>query len=540
MTDRGLSAYTGDHRTKGALGEFLNQIEKGNILPGSVLIIEALDRLSREGMLEAIHLLTGILLKGIDLYTAMDDKHFQKTTYDLSDLIISATKLQQGHEESEKKSIRLLAAWQVKRELTRNGGRKLTARCPAWLKLSKDLKSFIILPERAQAVNQIFEMKLTGKGTGSIESSLNQEDVWKPTRGWQKSYIHKILRNPAVHGEYQPHRKVRDEETGSYKRVPEGAPILDYYPSIVDKDLFSRVQDVIERNRKLAGNAGGRNGIVNNLFGHIAVCAACGGPMAFVSKGRPPKGRQYLKCDNARRGLGCIKATFRYDRLEPLILGYCKGLDVRDILPGKGQRQSELSILQSQRQAIEGNLGQIKSKIENVLDSIAGTESRAVRKVLEERVDRMLADRAQLEAEKDALTGKIEKLTNGEQVTSERLRSVWELIEKMADLEGKDRSDLRLNLRAKLRQLIKRMEVETGYSLLNGKPYQAFTLHFTDVATRTLLLHDGRLIVEYEEGFRRKGICRFVDGEIVDVDFEPTDEELEHMSAIDMGIAKRL
>jgi len=311
LTDRGISAFRGDHRTKGTLGAFLSQVEAGKIKPGSVLIIEALDRLSREGMLEAVHLLTGILLKGINLHTAIDNKHFQKSTYDLADLIISATKLQQGHEESEKKSERLKAAWNNKRAQARSAQRKI----------------------------------LAGKGTWSIESALNQQKVWKPKNGWRKSYINKILRNPAVHGEFQPHKKIDG------KRVPEGEPIVDYYPPIIERSVFDRVQGVIQENRQLPGHAGGRNGAVSNLFGHIAVCGKCGGPMSFVHKGKPPKGGQYLQCDRARRGLGCTKTLIRYDKIEPLLLTFCKGLNPEDILPDNEQRQSELSILQNQLQA---------------------------------------------------------------------------------------------------------------------------------------------------------------------------------------------
>lgn len=48
LTDRGLSAYNGAHRTKGHLGAFLQLVEQGQVAEGSTLIVENLDRLSRE------------------------------------------------------------------------------------------------------------------------------------------------------------------------------------------------------------------------------------------------------------------------------------------------------------------------------------------------------------------------------------------------------------------------------------------------------------------------------------------------------------
>lgn len=478
LTDRGLSAYKGDHRTKGALGEFLNQIEAGNILPGSVLIIEALDRLSREGMLEAIHLLTGILLKGIDLYTAMDDKHFQKSTYDLADLIISATKLQQGHEESEKKSKRLLAAWKNKRTQAANGDRKLTGRCPAWLTLSEDKKTFAVLPEVAQAINQIFQMKLAGKGTWTIERELNQQNVWKPKNGWRKSYIDKILRNPAVHGEFQMYRKVDN------KRIPIGEPITDYYPPIVDKALFNRVQEIIRYNRQVKGNNGGRNGSISNLFGHLARCSSCGGPMAFVNKG---KDWQYLQCDKARRGLGCDKTTIRYDSIEPAILTYCKGLNAGDILPNNEKQVSELSILKNQLQAIDGELNLLQNKKNNLIDSITTTNNKDLRKVLENRLSSILSQKTKLGNQKDDISKKIEKLSNDSQATDQRLKSIRELIDKMPDMEDKDRQDLRLNLRNQLRRLIDKIRV--------FQDKQDVVIFFKSGERRLLSMTDGQIKV---------------------------------------------
>src|SRR4051794_16663450 len=53
--DRGRSAYHGRHRQKGgALAAFLAEVEAGHISRGSILILENLDRLSRENPWDAI------------------------------------------------------------------------------------------------------------------------------------------------------------------------------------------------------------------------------------------------------------------------------------------------------------------------------------------------------------------------------------------------------------------------------------------------------------------------------------------------------
>ena len=49
MIDRGFSGYHGQNRTKGALGNYLKLVESGKIPRNSVLFVENIDRLSREG-----------------------------------------------------------------------------------------------------------------------------------------------------------------------------------------------------------------------------------------------------------------------------------------------------------------------------------------------------------------------------------------------------------------------------------------------------------------------------------------------------------
>src|SRR6516165_2905165 len=68
--DRGKSAYHGKHRQKGsALAAFLDDVESGRIPRGSFLLIENLDRLSREKEVDALGLLIGLLKAGVCVVT---------------------------------------------------------------------------------------------------------------------------------------------------------------------------------------------------------------------------------------------------------------------------------------------------------------------------------------------------------------------------------------------------------------------------------------------------------------------------------------
>ena len=206
------------------------------------------------------------------------------------------------------------AAWANKRANAKS--RPLTSICPAWLTLSKDKTRYEVIAKRAQIVRSIFEDSAAGMGNYSITRRLNQSRVphFGRSRGWCTSYVSNITINRSVLGEFQPHQIVNG------KRVPVGSTIPNYFPAIVDEDLFYRVQ-ALRRQRKISGS--GRKGLyVSNLFTRLATCAYCGSPMRFENKGYGPNGGTYLSCDNSRRGLGCERVGWRYEDFETLFLAF--------------------------------------------------------------------------------------------------------------------------------------------------------------------------------------------------------------------------
>jgi hypothetical protein len=63
--DEGLSAWKGEHLEQGSLGHFLAEIKSGSVAPGSILIAENLDRISRQGPKIARKLLEQIVDNGV-------------------------------------------------------------------------------------------------------------------------------------------------------------------------------------------------------------------------------------------------------------------------------------------------------------------------------------------------------------------------------------------------------------------------------------------------------------------------------------------
>src|SRR5437763_468887 len=74
--DPGVSAFRGKNALVGNLGEFLKAVTAGAVRPGSVLIVESLDRISRQGIDEGYDLIKKLLKAGIILVTLTPEREF--------------------------------------------------------------------------------------------------------------------------------------------------------------------------------------------------------------------------------------------------------------------------------------------------------------------------------------------------------------------------------------------------------------------------------------------------------------------------------
>ncbi|MBC8080900.1 MAG: recombinase family protein [Gorillibacterium sp.] len=469
MRDLGLSAFKGEHRTKGtALSGFLALVQDGKIPKGSTLLVESLDRLSREQVSDAYDQFRNIIKAGVRIVTLGDGMEYTRESIDanIGQLMFSLIIMSRANEESATKSKRLKASWGNKRENI--GNRKITARAPAWLELSADRTFFNAIPERAEIISRIYRDKLGGKGTRLIALELNQQTAWLPDTQkrnggppeWRESYVQKILRSSAVIGEYQPHQLITDVE-GRTARQPIGETIKGYFPAVVSENVFYSIQARLKQDIARAGNGGGRNGVINNLFGHIAKCGYCGGSAAFVNKGTASRvGKSYLVCDAARRGVSSCKRTYiRYDEFEEMILTYCKGLNPADLLPGNEERESALQMLKGQLFAVQGKGSAASAKVINLADTISTTDNANVRHLLDDRLALALEEQAYFEFEAKELKLEITRNSLAHANSSAKLESLRELLSYLRERTGEELIDIRRRLREELRGLIDRIDV---------------------------------------------------------------------------------
>jgi len=111
LRDEGVSAYDKSNIDSGGkLGEFLNAVKTGQVLAGSYLLVESLDRISRARIKEAMSLFNSIVDSGITIVTLSDGMKYSPTddaSKDLTNMFMSLFVMARAHEESAMKSMRL-------------------------------------------------------------------------------------------------------------------------------------------------------------------------------------------------------------------------------------------------------------------------------------------------------------------------------------------------------------------------------------------------------------------------------------------------
>ncbi len=469
MQDRGLSAFKGTHRAKGALGEFLKLVENGEIAKGSILIVENLDRLSREQVLDALSQFTGIINAGIKLITLTDGQEYTRESIhkNWTQLIISITYMARAHEESERKSQLLSAAWNNKRDMASKKNKVLTQRCPLWLRLNEN-GNFELIPAAVDAIKQIFELRAQGIGTHRIVAVMNKNQSWKPpinkrnkTGGWQKYYVNKLLRAKALLGEFQPCKR---ESPFSQKKIPVGEPIVNYFPPALERSLFQRVQAILEKNKHKAGHGGGMTGKAHNLFVHVIKCGYCGGNLHYINKGN----YGYLVCDRSRRKLldenrerMCSAKSIPYNEFTKIFFNDFTELDISEILENKGEQMEKIQALKQNLESLAYEISEIERRKQNLIDQLADEDNTDLRRGLSARyasLDEGMQDKVKEKTQLNHQLSELQSNGKGMQQNINNARELFNLLDKIKT-DSKDAIDLRLKLRHEIQKTLEWIKV---------------------------------------------------------------------------------
>jgi hypothetical protein len=289
LTDAGVSAYKGKNLKQGALGVFMDAVRDGLIPSGSWMLLESLDRFTRQAVNVAAGELLSLINRGIVVVTLHNQTVYREEQFQGTDglvnLLGALIAMEGHHREQVTKGKRVAAAWAAKFQKV-GDGHILTSVCPFWLKVNDSRTAFELLPERVVIIREIFQRRANGEGPAAIANSLTKRGVATPkglSATWHASAIKKVTDSDTVIGHLvNAHGEVFDT----------------YYPKVVTLDVWQAVKAL--RGQKGATGASVKSHVLSGVVRH-----SCGAMMRRVNKG---DGYVRLKCVNCRIAMPFLKA----------------------------------------------------------------------------------------------------------------------------------------------------------------------------------------------------------------------------------------
>jgi len=386
FADKGISAYHGSNLKGGALGLFLKAVEDGIVTKGSYFLVESVDRISRQNPWEAIEAIKLLIDQHITVVTLSDRKtySYKSVRENMMEAVYLHVLFMRAHDESKRKSERVGAAWLNKRKRAASDGHLMTRNAPAWIEVRGELgseRTAHLIPDRAKVIRGIFRDYLKGTGLESIARGLNngriepfgKQGEKMEARHWHRSYISKILDNPAAIGIGQTGRDFIAEDGKRTRKLLD--PIPDYYPAVIDRETWDRVRAMRADKSKEVRRGRGPTGATHNLFGGLLKCPQCGGAMFLKDRGvkhvaTPTRTlkyhHRYVQCYAAHssKGTMCVRTTVRYDRIERAFFDHADY--ILATMPG-GAATAEL---EEELGAIERGIDAAREQRFNLLEAI--------------------------------------------------------------------------------------------------------------------------------------------------------------------------
>jgi DNA invertase Pin-like site-specific DNA recombinase len=435
FADRGRSGYKDEHRKKGRLGQLIAMAKDGRFEPGTVIVVEAWDRLGRLRPDRQTDLIAELLRTGVRIGVCRLDDIFSEDDFGTHKWTTLAVFIQMAYQESKQKADRVAASWQRRREKARDEGQLLSRRLPAWLEyVGQEVR---LIPERAATVRRIFALAAAGYGCTRIVGALDREGV--PAFGpvvvnegrsrsqfsgkWGRPYVTLILNDRRAVGELQP-RKLDG--------TPDGPPLAGYYPAAVTEEDFLLAR--AGQQQRQSPKTGLRQGKYVNVFRGLLKHARDGEGWVLHNKGPSAKPELLLVNTSGVEGRSrCY--TFPYPLFEQAVLGLLREVDPRDILPRDGAGPSRADVLRAKLASIRQDIGSIQ-------EDLKAGYSKALVEVL----------RNHEAAEEQAALALQEELSK----TIRPAARAWEDLPNLVDLirSASDPDAVRLRLRVLLQQLV--------------------------------------------------------------------------------------
>lgn len=406
--DMGVSAFTGENAQTGKLAKFHELVQTGQIAKGSYLIVESLDRLSRQNVLDALPRFLTLINAGIIVVTLADRQVYSEEKIKDSpfQLLGSLIVMIRANEESETKSKRIREAMKRKRDAAMKGESRYNINLPSWIDAIKQPNGDVRyeLNEHADTIRLIYELAAEGLGQMEICRILHRRDVpvfRKALNGWHQSTVSHLLNTQTVIGTLQ----LREFKNGKYHDA--GPPQRNYFPAAVETDLYWKAMKA-KRARPHRGRKGEK---MANLFQGLVVCGVCHGAMTLYH-GRDKERNCYLRCYNRMRThkryddqpkqFQCTNGKgINYPKFEQQMLELIPEFKLHEAFQ-RGQKPADLDAMAARLIDIQYERGEVEKKMLTLVTELSEAPP-AARQAYREKISDNAKQLVELDRERDEL-----------------------------------------------------------------------------------------------------------------------------------------
>lgn len=376
LRDDGLSAFRNTHIKRGALGMFLAAVEAGKVPPGSTLIVESLDRLSRIAPIDAQAQMTQIITSGVQIVTASDNTIYSRETITANpyQLFLSLGVMIRAHEESATKSKRITAQINSLCKRWQSGeyrGQIRNGKDPSWVKWSDEDGKFVIVPEHAQAILTAIRLFRQGHGGSYIALELSRLGLQATAQQNSRVSLYRAIKRRDLVGE-----RVMTVDGQEYV-------LQNYYPALITESEWQELNAQTKERARRKGK-GEIPGVITGL--KIARCGYCGAAIVgstLLTRKRKPDGTVHdghrrLSCANrnvskAFQGEVCPHPiTISAAPIERAIFQYCSDQMNLDSLLSPGPAAIDYRAAAAEA---AGKAAHLRQQLERVTEAMLSSDS---------------------------------------------------------------------------------------------------------------------------------------------------------------------
>jgi DNA invertase Pin-like site-specific DNA recombinase len=349
FNDLGRSAFKANKQR--ALDEFLKAIDDGRVKRGEVLLVEAVDRLSRKGIRQTQNLVNRILDAGVSIAILHPvEKVYSpaSTDNDIGFTVELAAFAFQAAAYSENLSYRVKQATSKQRAAFAKGEvNRVTGFAPFWLQW--DGENWQTIPEAVEVVRFMFRRTLEGIGKRQITRELNEKFPVMTNRtkrnGWNIETVSKVLLSRRVLGDSVS--TVTDET------------FVGVYPAVIDEKTWNAAQVCQANRRTVRGRKTQSVNILSGMLRNAGDGSTCIVYASVPSKeSGKPKGSRYYQSSHAAKGMtGASRASYRVEKLEEMLFQFLPQLDLSR---GADGRRTELD---AERLGLERDIEELQAQI---------------------------------------------------------------------------------------------------------------------------------------------------------------------------------